>query len=141
MNKKFIATGLIIILICVGLSGCNEESKEDVSKSLKSVTVILEAIAQVVNSSGEPVENVSVTFVVEVNGAIHSSLVRTTDSTGWTSFAVADFLLPLKGTAVLTVGITETLIINKYSLDYQYTSTNKVNNAYYWSISARIVEE
>ncbi len=45
MNKKLVTIGIILILIFVGFSGCNEESKKDVDNALKSVTIILESIA------------------------------------------------------------------------------------------------
>ncbi len=94
-----------------------------------------------VNSSEEPLENISVTFVVDINGDIHSSLIRTTDSTGWTSFVVLDFLLPLNEVASVSVFITGTQSGKKYSVDHKYAKENQVNNAYYWSISARIVQD
>lgn len=139
MNKKIVTICIFIILLCVGLSGCNE-TQEELKSFQNSVTVIMEAIAQVVNSSGEPVFNVSVTFDVDINGKIHSSLVRTTDSTGWTSFAVVEFLIPLNEIASLTVYIPETGIIEKYSVSHKQAKENQVNNVYYWSLSARLVQ-
>ena len=141
LNKKLVTIGIVAILFCVVCSGCTNESRQDLDTAVKSVSVIMEAIAQVVNGSGEPVENVSVTFDVAIGGNIHSSIVRTTDSTGWTPFAVAELLLPLNEVAVLSVYITGTNTGVRNSVDHKYAKENQVNNAYYWSYSARIVQD
>ena len=140
MNKTVLTLGIVVILIFVSLSGC-EESKEDDSTASKSIPVTVEAIAQVVNKSGEPVENVSVSFSVGLDGDYYTTIVRITDSTGWTPFAVSSFSLPLNGEGALTVGITGTFTMELYSLDYKHANANKVNNAYYWSISCRLVQD
>ena len=59
MNKNLIIIGIAILLVCVGLSGCNEE-KEDSDK--ESVSIVWEGCARVVNSSGEPQEGIVVEF-------------------------------------------------------------------------------
>lgn len=47
-----------------------------------------------VNSIGAPVADASVTFDFDVNGKKQSTLVQTTESAGWTPFAVADIEIP-----------------------------------------------
>ena len=140
MNKKLGTIGLVFIFICVGLSGC-DEFEEDDSNASGSIPVTVEAIAQVVNKSGEPVENVSVCFSVGLDGDYYTTIVRVTDSTGWTPFAVSSFTLPLNGEGAVTVGIQGTFIMELYSLEYEHANANKVNNAYYWSISCRLVQD
>ena len=141
MNKNLATIGVVAILICVGLSGCNESTKEEETLFL-SINTVIEAIAHVAkNSTGESVTNASVTFEFGVNGKILSTLIRTTDSTGWTSFAVANVLIPEEGEAFCKIYLTNGgSPVDFYKLDYYYAKKRLVNDGYYWSLSARLVQ-
>ena len=142
MNKKLGIIGIVVILICVGLSGCNKpEDKKEATH--KPIGIVIEAIAQVVNSTGKPLEGVSVTFEFSVYGTLENTLVRTTDSTGWTSFAVHSTSIPeVIQFATCNIYLTENKNIREYLIKYYLDIKDKtVNNVYYWSISSRLVKE
>ena len=102
MNKNFAVVSIVFTLICIGLSGCNE-SKDGEGNSESSMTVIMEAICQVVNSTGDPVEGVSVSFHLGYNDLSTKIVHHTTDSTGWTGFAVESVSIKKEGFAFCSV--------------------------------------
>jgi hypothetical protein len=63
----------------------------------------------------EKVADASVTFDFDVNGEKHSTLIRTTDSTGWTPFTVADLEIPFGGGVGCNMYLT-----NKYTALYYH---------------------
>ena len=142
MNKNLLTFGIFFILISVGLSGC-EKSKDKEESTDKPISIVIEAVAQVVNSTGEPLEGVSVTFEFSVYGNLENTLIRTTDSTGWTSFAVHSTSIPeVQQFATCIIYLTENKNIREHHTIYYLDIKDKtVNNVYYKSISARLEKE
>jgi hypothetical protein len=145
MEKKLISIIVVVIFICVGLSGCNEYfenyGEKDKATPELPIFVIIEANAHVGNSSGEPAIGASVSFEIAVNGIVEDTLVRTTDSTGWTSFAVNTVNIPDNGFASCNVYLTNNSSIREdHSLEHSYAKDRLVDDLYYWSISARLVQ-
>ena len=122
------------------LCGCDESSDEDTTDP--SLYTVIEAIAQVVNSTGQPVEGESVTIEFQAHGAQQHSFVKTTDSTGWSGFASEAVNIPEQGWATCKVYLTNNDAIREFHVVYHSEAKNKaVDGVYYWSISARLVKE
>jgi len=141
MNKKFLSIAIIVILICVCLSGCNESDDEkDNSKS--SITVIFEAIAQVVNSTGDPLGGVSVRFDLGHEDLSTKVVDHITDSTGWTGFAVESISIKEGESAFCVVSLLDNdAVYEKHRVLYSEVESKTVDGSYYNSISARLVQE
>lgn len=137
MNKNLVTIGIFVILICVSFCGC--ETKKDEEEL--SIYTVIEAVAQVVNSTDQPVEGVSVTFEFGVNGNVQKSLVRSTDSSGWTAFAVESVDIPELGYGNCDVYLKEDYgIKEEHAVSYNDIKYKTVDDTYYWSISARLVQ-
>lgn len=140
MNKKLGAIGIVVILLCIGLCGCDESEDKEESTN-QPISIVIEAVAQVVNNTGEPVAAAFVTFDFYVNAKKQITLVRTTDSTGWTSFAVADLEIPFSGYVGCNMYLTNEYTQLYYHRVYHKDAQDKlVNGVYYWSISEIIVQ-
>ena len=138
MDKKIIGIGIFLILVCVGLSGC-EESTDGDTKDTSQYTVI-EAIAQVVNSTEQPVKGERVTIEFAVNGAITHSAVKFTDNTGWSGFVSESVRIPDAGLATVNIYLTDNEHITKMHLVHHLDAKNKaIDGVFYWSISERLV--
>ena len=121
------------------LSGC-EEGTEDATDM--SVFTMIEALAQVINGTGEPVAGASVTFDFRITGNKKNTIVRTTDSTGWTDFAVESLKIPDQGYGYCDVYLTnDNSIREEYSQSADLARYAIVNEVSYWSISARLVQD
>jgi len=97
MKKQLILVGIAVLLISVGLSGCNESNDEETDTPTQYT--VIEALAQVINSTGYPIEGESVTFKFQILGEVTESYIRTTDSIGWTSYVIEDGQIPKESNA------------------------------------------
>ena len=140
MNKNLVAIGIAFILICVGLSGCDESDDEEIKEP--SIYCVMEAIAQVVNGTKDPQEGVSVSFHFQYEATTIKTVHLTTDSTGWTGFAVASVTLEDDKSAHCTVYLTDNEAIREFhSIYHSEVKYRDDDGLYYWSISPILVQK
>jgi hypothetical protein len=149
MNKKLAVIGIVAILFCVGLSGCNE-SEDEIDPSMsnekedndeETISVIMEAVAQVVDSNGNPVEGANVSFDFGYNDLTTKLTHHKTDSTGWTGFAVESVSIKQDESAFCVVFLTDkNAIYERHRVLYSEIEGKTINDAYYWSISDILVK-
>lgn len=139
MKKNLVSISAVFILICVGLSGCNELDEKNNSES--PIAVIIEAAAQVVNSTGEPVEGVSVSFMFGHIDLTTKIVHHTTDSTGWTGFAVDSISIKKDESAFCSVYLTDNNSVHENrEVHYSDVKNKVVDNTYYLSFNAKLVQ-
>ena len=144
MNKKLVTIGIVVLLICVGLSGCDESEDEgDKEESTdQAISVNIEATAQVINTTTwKPVPDFSVDFNIIVNNYILATDVRITDSTGYTPWVTGSVQLPYQGTLVVEVFPTNGGTGEIYTLTYSEAKANLVDKMYIWSLSPMLYVE
>lgn len=138
MNKNLVKIGIGVILICVGLTGCDESEDEGDNEEYtnQAISIVIEATAQVINTTTwTPVPDFSVSFDFRVNGNSLGIEVRTTDSTGYTPYVTGSLQLPYQGTAVVDAFPTSGGQLESYTLTYSEAKANLVDNVYIWSVN------
>jgi len=101
----------------------------------------MEAICQVVNSTGDPVEGVSVSFYLGYDDLSTKVVHHTNDSTGCTGFAVESVSIKKEGFAFCSVYLTDDDSVHEnHYAEYSEVESKTVDNTYYWSISDILVK-
>jgi len=101
MKKQLIIVGIIVLLVCVGLSGCQQknqtnENKDNLKPEIQIITISGEGVVQTVNNINNPIKlivsgvncNITVTRDTNLTEVIMSgvnSTVRVSHSHSFTS--------------------------------------------------------
>lgn len=153
MKKQILSVGFGILLFCVCLSGCSDifqeigldDSTENTDEqSEEDIIVVIEASAMVVNSTGEPLENVAVEFIFS-GYAWSRSFTKVTDSSGRTGTITTSYKLPDQHTEY-TEKISYTAFISTNpdiresgSVSYNTVILGASDGVYYWMVSPYLI--